>query len=249
MTPAGSKVWRFRYRFAGKPKVLSFDSYPEVSLAEARQLRDEARKLVKAGKDPAVERRKLKAGPPDPDANTFERVARDWFELQKSSWVERHADDVITSLERDVFPHLGSTAINDITPPDVLEVLRNIEKRPAIETAHRVRQRMSAVFVFAIASGKGLNDPAAIVQKALTPIRKGRQPAVATLAEAQEIIAALDREPAHPVTRLAMRLLALIAQAAQRLGPKTPREPSRSSLRRKPLRTKKTFSTLCPMTS
>lgn len=209
VTPAGSKVWRFRYRFAGKPKVLSFDSYPEVSLAEARQLRDEARKLVKAGKDPAIERRKLKAGLPDPDANTFERVARDWFELQKSSWVERHADDVITSLERDVFPDLGSTAINDITPPDVLEVLRKIEKRPAIETAHRVRQRMSAVFVFAIASGKGLNDPAAIVQKALTPIQKGRQPAVATLAEAREIIAALDREPAHPVTRLAMRLLAL----------------------------------------
>ncbi|WP_192798954.1 tyrosine-type recombinase/integrase, partial [Brucella anthropi] len=211
VTPAGSKVWRFRYRFAGKPKVLSFDAYPDVSLIEARQMRDEARKLVKAGRDPAVERRKLKVRPQDPGANTFERVAREWFDIQKGTWSARHADDVIKSLEREVFPDLGSELITEITPPEVLDVLRKIEARPAVETAHRVRQRISGVFVFGIASGRCVNDPAAIVQKALSPIQKGRQPAVATLDEARGIIAALDAEPAHPTTRLAMRLLALTA--------------------------------------
>nr|WP_278520602.1 integrase arm-type DNA-binding domain-containing protein [Brucella anthropi] len=211
VTPAGAKVWRFRYRFAGKPKVLSFDAYPDVSLAEARQMRDEARKLVKAGRDPAVERRKLKATPQDPGANTFERIAREWFDIQKGTWSARHAADVIKSLEREVFPDIGSELITEITPPDVLDVLRKIEARPAVETAHRVRQRISGVFVFGIASGRCVNDPAAIVQKALSPIQKGRQPAVATLDEARGIIAALDAEPAHPATRLAMRLLALTA--------------------------------------
>lgn len=211
VTPAGAKVWRFRYRFAGKPKVLSFDAYPDVSLLDARHMRDEARKMVKAGRDPSVERKKLKSVPQDPDANTFERIAREWYDVQKGTWTERHAEDVIGSLVRDVFPYIGASLITEITPPEVLEVLRKIEQRPAVETAHRVRQRMSAVFVFAIASGKAVNDPAAIVQQALTPFHKGRFPAVATLYEAREIISKLDSVPAHPVTRLAMRFLALTA--------------------------------------
>lgn len=141
--------------------------------------------------------------------DTFEVLAREWFSLQKSTWTERHASDVIGSLERDVFPDLGGDPIKDISPPDVLEVLRKIEQRPAVETAHRVRQRMSAVFVYAIACGRGENDPAAIVQKALAPIKKGRQPAVLTIEEAREVMATVENTPAHPVTKLAMRLLML----------------------------------------
>lgn len=208
--PTGSKVWRYRYRFNSKAKMISFGPYPEVSLAEARQHREEARKLLRSGVDPSAAKKKQKLMRPN-EASTFEAIAREWFNLQKSSWSERHADEVIHTLTRDVFPDLGDMQITEITPPEVLSVLRKIEKRPAIETAHRVRQRMSAVFVFAIAIGKGSSDPASIVQKALAPIRKGRHPAAATLEEARAIIQAIDGETAHPVTRLAMRMLALTA--------------------------------------
>lgn len=208
--PTGSKVWRYRYRFDAKAKMISFGPYPEVSLAEARQHREEARKLLRSGIDPSAAKKKQKLMRPN-EESTFEAIAREWFNLQKSSWSERHADEVIHTLTRDVFPDLGDMQINEITPPEVLSVLRKIEKRPAIETAHRVRQRMSAVFVFAIAIGKGSSDPAAIVQKALAPITKGRHPAAATLEEARAIIQAIDGETAHPVTRLAMRMLALTA--------------------------------------
>lgn len=209
ITPTGNKLWRLRYRFDGKQQMISLGSYPDVSLADAREARDNAKKVLKSGGNPSKERRKLRRL--ESGADTFETLAREWFSLQVPTWTERHAHDVINSLERDVFPELGDTLIKDISAPDVLGVLRKIEKRPAIETAHRVRQRMSAVFVYAIASGKGENDPAAIVQQALAPIIKGRQPAMTTLEEAREIITAVDAEPAHPVTKLAMRLLSMTA--------------------------------------
>jgi integrase len=112
-----------------------------------------------------------------------------------------HAYDVLHSLERDVFPDLGVIPIKDITAANVLVVLRKIEKRPAVETARRVRQRISAVFVYAIASGRAESDPAAIVQKAMAPMVKGRQPAIAGLEAARAILRAVDAEPASPVTK------------------------------------------------
>ena len=127
------------------------------------------------------------------------------------SWTERHAYDVLTSLERDVFPQLGALPITELGPPAVLAVLRAIEARPAIETARRVRQRMSAVFVYGIASGICQTDPAAIVQGAMAPLIKGRQPAIVDLDEAREVLRRAEAEPAHPVTKLALRLLALTA--------------------------------------
>lgn len=108
-----------------------------------------------------------------------------------------------------MFRELGAIPIKDITPPNVLAVLCKIEKRPAVETARRVRQRISAVFVYAIASGRVENDPAAIVQKAMAPLVKGRQPAITDLEAARAILRAVDAEPASPVTKLALRLLAL----------------------------------------
>ncbi|MBX8802530.1 integrase arm-type DNA-binding domain-containing protein [Ochrobactrum sp. MR28] len=209
ITTAGGKLWRYRYRYDGKAAILSLGAYPDVSLLEAREMREEARKQLKSGLNPSLERKKALRRKIAATNNTFEVITREWYELQKPMWVERHAADVIGSLERDVFPYLGTETLKDITPPDVLDVLRKIERRPAIETAHRVRQRMSAVFVYAIACGRAENDPAAIVQKALAPIKKGRRPAVLTIEEAREVMAAVENTPAHPVTKLAMRLLML----------------------------------------
>jgi hypothetical protein len=158
---AGNKHWGLKYRYAGKERVLALSKYPDVSLAEARRSRDEAKKTLAAGKDPVAER-KLQAILAQ--ENTFEAVARRRFETTKAKWTDVHAGDVIHSLERDVFPKIGPMPIISIKAPLILSVLQGVEARPAIETARRLRQRISAVFVFAIASGVGYVDPAAVVR-------------------------------------------------------------------------------------
>ena len=208
VAPTGSKLWRMRYTFGGKEKLLSFGPYPQVSLAQARDERDGAKKLLRAGKDPAVEKKINHANGGD-ESGTFEAIAREWHARNVPIWTEQHAGNVIDSLAAYVFPALGKLPINEITAPMVLRVLREIEARPAIETARRVRQRVSAVFVYAIALGIGENDPAAIVKGAMAPMVKGRQPAVTDLAEAREVLARVEAIPAHPTTKLANRLLAL----------------------------------------
>ena len=208
VTPAGGKLWRFRYKIGGKEKLLSIGPYPEVTLAAARDARDEARAGLRAGRDPSLVRKQLRAQAANDDRK-FEKVARDWHTLNKSRWTERHTADVMISLEQMVFPLLGTVDVAEITPPMVLDVIRRIEARPALETARRVRQRMSAIFLFAMGLGLATTDPAAMIQKAMAPMTKGRQPAVVTLEEAREALAACEAIPAHPVTRLAMRFLAL----------------------------------------
>ena len=211
ITTAGSKLWRLKYRFNGAEKLLSIGPYPSVSLAEARQAKDDAKALLRAGKDPSIAKKLQKLAGEKRSAETFETIAREWHALQKSQWVEKHAQDVLDSFEKEVFPHIGNSPIRELDVPEVMGVLRLIENRQAHETAHRVRQRISAVFVYAIASGRAAADPAAVVKGALAPITKGRQPAITTLAEVKEMIRKVESEPAHPVTKLAHRLLALTA--------------------------------------
>ncbi len=208
VTPAGGKLWRMRYSYAGKEKLLSFGPYPALSLAEARAQRDDAKDILRQGKDPSALKRLRKAGAITGE-NTFEALAREWHALNASHWVKRHSNDVIESLQKEVFPVLGRSLVDDITPVDVIALLRTIEGRGAVETARRVRQRMSAIFVYAISVGRGKADPAAVVQKAMAPIKKGRQPAITDLAKAREMLLAAEDTPARPVTKLAMRILAL----------------------------------------
>lgn len=209
VSPSGAKLWRLKYRFDGKEKLLSIGSFPAIGIVDARKARDDAKALLREHRDPAVEKKLKKITAAGSNANTFELVAREWFNLNKSQWVARHADDVITSLENEVFPFIGAIPVRDITASTALAVLRTIEARPAIETARRVRQRMSAVFVFAIASGRADVDPAAAIQKAMAPLRKGRQPAITNLPAARTMLQGADDETAHPVTKLALRILAL----------------------------------------
>ena len=209
VTPAGSKTWQFRYEIQGKENILTIGPYPAIGITEARAARDEAKATKRAGRDPSVAKRLQRANVTTDDSSTFEVLAREWHALNKSRWTPVHADDTIHSLERDVFPEIGTLPAREITPPMVLAVLRKIEARPAIETARRVRQRVSAVFVFGIASGRCDNDPAAIVKGALAPLVRGRQPAITDLHEARAMLAKAEAEPAHAVTKLALRLLAL----------------------------------------
>lgn len=143
--------------------------------------------------------------------NTFERVGREWHENSKSQWAVIHADDVMRSLERDVFPSIGALPISELTAPIIFEVLKEIEERGAIETAKRVRQRISAVFVYGIAKGIAEKDPAEKLGAVLKLLRKGRQPAITDLSRLRVMIKDAEGDYARPVTRLALRLLALTA--------------------------------------
>lgn len=207
--PNGTKLWRLKYRIDGKEKLLSFGAYPEVSLAEARERRDTARRQLRDGLDPAAERRRR---PESEDAPTFEQVAREWHGLQKGRWVAVHSADVLRSLERDVFPTIGARPISALDAPEILDLLRGIERRGSIETAKRIRQRISGVFVLAISQRIARDNPAAMLEHALLPKPKRRkQPAVTDLDELRDLLRKSESSGASPVTLLASRLLALTA--------------------------------------
>lgn len=209
VTPSGGKLWRLKYRYAGKEKALALGVYPQVGLSDARDRAEAARKLLAGGRDPGAEKRVAKRLGLTAQTDTFEAVARDWHARQKPQWTVRHAADVLDSLQRGVFPVIGGSRLADITPPIVLGVVREIEQASGGETARRVRQRISAVFVYAIATGIGQHDPAAIIKGAMAPLVRGRMPAVTTLADARAVLAAAEAIAAHPVTKAAHRFLAL----------------------------------------
>ena len=209
--PSGSKLWKWSYSYDGKQKTLHFGVHPKVSLLDARVRRDEASVLLSEGRDPAVVRKLLVEANLEAGRQTFERVAREWFENARSKWALVHADDVFRSLERDVFPMIGALPIGELNAPIVLSVLREIESRGAIETAKRVRQRISGVFVFAIAKGLSQSDPAEKLGAVLKPLRKGRQPAITDLVRLRAMIIAAEEDYARPITRLGLRFLALTA--------------------------------------
>lgn len=208
----GFRSWRLKYRFGGKERLLVFGSYPEVSLAAAREMRDVAKRLLKQGRDPSYERKRERLANSAKHDHLFEAIAREWHELQKPRWKEVHANDVITSLERDIFPKLGQFAVADISKPMVLSVLRSVEDRGALETAKRLRQRLAAVFDHAEAKELISSNPAHVT-KLLKRAPSGRRwPALLDLDQIRGLIAAVDTAGANPVTRLASRLTALTAQ-------------------------------------
>lgn len=211
VTPGGGKLWRWNYTFDGKQKSMALGIYPMVTLVEAREKRDEARAQVAEGRDPNVVKRLKVEANLEIARTTFELVAREWHENAKGQWAAIHAADVLRTLERDVFPAIGGLPISQITPPIVLEVLKDIEDRGAIETAKRVRQRISAVFIHAISKGAADKDPAEKLGAVLKPLRKGRQPAITDLEPLRKMINDAEEDLARPVTRLALRLLALTA--------------------------------------
>ncbi len=208
----GSKLWRHRYRFGSKEKTLSYGPYPEVTLAEARALRDASRTILREVRDPMVAK-KQKAMEGAVDATTlFAHTARAWHASNAPRWTPRHASNVLDSLERDVFPDLGDLPLSNISAPGLLKTLRKVEARGSLETARRVRQRVSKVFAYAISEGLTDKNPAAGVVDALQPARpKRRQPAISDLIELRELLNKADRSGAFPVTLLASRLLALTA--------------------------------------
>jgi integrase len=182
-----------------------------VTLPKARELRDQARAMVRDGIDPGVERKQRAAETALSAETTFKSVATAWHKLQQRRWKPRYAEQVLQRFEADVFPAIGSLPIQAISAALVLKVMRTIEAREAHEMAHRVRQHISDVFVFAIASGWAEDDPAHVIRKALTPTSPRLRPAVTKLAAARRVLAQTEAQPAYAVTKLAARLVALTA--------------------------------------
>ena len=210
VAPSGGKWWRFRYRFDGKHKSLSMGVYPDVSLAKARERRDEARKLLADGIDPSKNRKAQKAARADRNANSFEVVAREWFAKFKPNWVEAHSDKVIRRLERDVFPWIGGDPIAEVRAPDLLACLRRVESRGTVETAHRALQSCGQIFRYAIATGRATRDPSGDLRGALSTVKGTHLASITEPTAVGGLLRACDGYQGSLVTKCALRLAPLV---------------------------------------
>jgi integrase-like protein/Arm domain-containing DNA-binding protein len=169
IAPSGGKWWRLKYRHGGEEKRLSLGVYPDVALADARERRDAARRLIADGKDPSAERKAEKREAKGRAANSFEAVAREWYGKHSRMWVATHASDVLRRLEANLFPEIGERPIAELAAPELLAAVRKIEQRGAYDLAHHVLQVSGQVFRYGIATKRCERDIAADLRGALTP--------------------------------------------------------------------------------
>lgn len=208
--PRGSKIWRFDFRYGNARKTISFGAYPDVSLALARERRDNARKLLAQGINPSEQRKAQKAASSERTANSFEVVAREWFARHSTNWAASHADKIISRLENDLFPWIGSKPIADIKALEILACLRRIEERGAIDTAHRALQNCGQVFRYAISTGRAEHNVAADLKGALPPAKSGHFAAITEPSKVGQLLRAMDKVSAGFVVKCALRLAPLV---------------------------------------
>ncbi len=210
ISPRGGKWWRLKYRFAGKEKRVSLGVYPEVNLKKARARTIDARQLLDAGVDPSENRRAAKAAQLEGAANSFEVVTREWIEQQMKSWVKGHGERILTRFERDIFPWIGARPMADLTAPELLTTVRRIEKRGALETAHRALGNCGQVFRYAIATGRAKRDPSADLRGALPPVKTEHFAAITEPERVGALMRAIDGYEGSLTVRCALRLAPLV---------------------------------------
>ncbi|EOL3558464.1 tyrosine-type recombinase/integrase [Escherichia coli] len=203
--PNGSKSWRFRYRYAGKPKMISLGVYPTITLADARSRRDEARKLVAEGKNPSEVRKEQKLAMQTESENAFEKIAREWHQLKSAKWSAGYASDIMEAFKNDIFPYVGTRPVGEIKPLELLNVLRKIEKRGALEKMRKVRQRCSEVR-YAIATGRAEYNPAADLSSALEVHQSNHFPFLKA-DEIPDFLRALEGYSGSKLVQIATKLL------------------------------------------
>ncbi len=208
--PNGSRYWRLKYRHAGKEKRLALGVYPDVSLKEARGKREAARKLLDAGEDPAasMSKREKKRAARLKAENSFENLAREWWTNTKGRWTPDHAKRIMDSLENEVFPAIGHRSITEITSPEVLDVVRAVERRGVLETASRVQQRIKSVFRFAIQTGQAVYNPSAELAGVLMTRKVQHREALSRDA-LPSFVKQLEAYPGTPEVKHAIKLLML----------------------------------------
>jgi integrase len=198
--PNGGRYWRLKYRIHGREKLLALGTFPDITLAKARQRRDEARKLIADDADPAIAKQAEKTA----GADTFRVLAMEW--LSKQNLARATLDKATWIFEQLLFPELGDRPIRLISAPDLLAVLRKIEARGAVETAHRAKQRASQVFRYAIATGRAEHDPAGDLRGALTPKDVEHRAAITEPKRVGELLRAIDEYVGQPSTHYALKL-------------------------------------------
>lgn len=206
----GGKYWRLKYYYLKKEKLLSLGTYPLMSLLEARTARDEAKKLLTQGVDPSQAKKQEKRQALINAANTFESVAREWHSNQLDKWSKEYASDLMTRLEVNIFPDLGGRPITEIDAPELLEVLRKIEKRGATYMSGRIKQNCGQIFRYGIATSKCRRDPSADLRGALKA-HKEQHFAAIEIDEIPEFLTTLERNEArlYSRTRRGIKLLML----------------------------------------
>ena len=207
VSPRGGKWWRFDYRFQSKRKTLSMGVYPAISLKDARDRRDEAKKQLANGIDPAMVRKSQKHQQSQP--NTFEAVAREWHDKFKPGWSDTHASRLLRLLERDIFPWLGSMPVSDVSSPLLLQTIRRIETR-SLDTAHRAMQNCGQVFRYAIATGRQQNDPTHALKGAIPPIRDNHFASITHPEQIGPLLRAIEGYKGEFITQSALRLGPLV---------------------------------------
>ena len=190
VTPTGGKLWRFKYRYDGKQKLLALGAYPEISLLDARQKREEARRQLAHDIDPGAVRKAQKQANIQ-ETETFEVIAREWHNKFMYTWKESHSSRVLSRLERDVFPHLKLRPIAQIKAPELLGVLRRLESRGILHTAHIVRSICGQIFRYAVATGRAERDPSADLRGALTPVKTINRAAITEPIKVGELLRAI----------------------------------------------------------
>jgi integrase len=214
----GAHGWRLDYTFNARRKTISLGTYPDTTLALARTKAEKAKALIASGIDPSTRRQEekaeialkreveLRSRDGLPLLDSFEDSARNWYSVRKGDWASSYGEKIIRRFEVDIFPYLGKHPIGSITPPQLLEVLRRIEKRGVIETAHRALENCSQVFRFAIAEGKALSNPARDLKDALRKPTPKHFPAITEPKRLGELLRAIDSYRGTPVVRAALQL-------------------------------------------
>ena len=204
------KYFRLDYRFAGKRKTLALGVYPDVKLVEAREKRNEARKMIANGIDPGQARKVKKSIQIEQTENSFETIAREWHGKYSSIWADSHAKKIIRRFELYIFPRLGTRPIAEITPPELLSVLRRVESKGILETAHRAHQNCGQVFHYAIITGRAERDPSVDIRGALTPAKHVRMATITDPKKIGELLRAIDGYEGTPVAKCALKLAPLV---------------------------------------
>ncbi len=219
ITPEGKKYWRLAYRFGGKQKLLSIGPYPTVGLREAREKREDAKKLLLADIDPSAAKQEAKAAVFEAVKNSFEAVAREWYDKHSIKWVYEYKRILIARLENNVFPFIGKRPIKAITAPELLVVLRRIEERGALHVAHRAMRDCGRIFRYAIATGRAERDVAADLRGALAPHVGSHYATITEPREVGELLRTLEKPMGRFPVQCALRLAPFVfVRAAEMAG-------------------------------
>ncbi len=210
VTPRGGKRWRFKYRYAGKEKLLSLGVYPETALKVARERREELRKLLAGGIDPSENRKATRSAKAESAANSFEVIAREWLEKKKINLAEGYSARLLSLLERDLFPWLGKRPIIELTPREILNCTQRIETRGALDTAHRALHVCGQIFRFAVATARVERDPTSDLRGSLPPLKGGHFAAVTDPAQLGKLLNALDGYEGSFIVKCALRFSPLV---------------------------------------